>query len=78
MVDIRVPTSFIWIIIFVNGPFEYGDGKIFKLLRWMQNLPQSKRNRTIVYADRPLKDEQVLIKPLLQECKDMDMTGAWN
>jgi hypothetical protein len=24
------PTSFIWIIIFFNGTFEYGDGKIFK------------------------------------------------
>jgi len=35
---VDIPTSFILIIIFFNGPFEYGDGGIFKLLRWMQNL----------------------------------------
>jgi hypothetical protein len=35
------PTSFIWIIIFLNRPSEYADGGIFKLLRWMQDLHQS-------------------------------------
>jgi hypothetical protein len=34
------PTSIIWIVIF-NCPFEYGDGVICKLLKWMQNLRQS-------------------------------------
>jgi hypothetical protein len=27
-----IPTTFIWIKIFFKGPFEYGDGGIFKLL----------------------------------------------
>jgi hypothetical protein len=30
---VDMPTSFIWIIIFFNGPSEYGDGGIFELLR---------------------------------------------
>jgi len=43
-------TSFIWIIIFFNGPFEYGDGGIFKLLRWMQNIaPVNVRTRNFVW-----------------------------
>jgi hypothetical protein len=29
-------TSFIWITVFFNGTFEYGDGGILKLLRWMR------------------------------------------
>jgi hypothetical protein len=33
-----IPTSFIWIIIFFNAPLGYGDGGIFKLQRWIQNL----------------------------------------
>jgi hypothetical protein len=33
-----MPTSFILIIVFFDGSFEYGDGRIFKLQRWMQNL----------------------------------------
>jgi hypothetical protein len=33
-------TSFIWIIIFFDRAFEYGDSGIFKLLMWMQNLHQ--------------------------------------
>jgi hypothetical protein len=32
---VDIPTSFMWIIILFNGPFEYGDGGIFKLLRWI-------------------------------------------
>jgi hypothetical protein len=35
-----IPTSFIWIIIFFGGVFEYNDGGIFKLLRWIQKLHQ--------------------------------------
>jgi hypothetical protein len=37
----NMPVYFIWIIILFNGPFEYGDGTIFKPLRWIQNLHQS-------------------------------------
>jgi hypothetical protein len=55
MVDI--PTSFVWIIISCNWLFEYGDGGIFKLLRWMQNLHQSTCIHKILYADRSLEDE---------------------
>jgi hypothetical protein len=32
---------FIWITVFFDGAFEYGDGVIFKLLRCMQKLHQS-------------------------------------
>jgi hypothetical protein len=35
---VDMSTSFIWIIIFFNGPFEYGYGGIFKLLRLMQKF----------------------------------------
>jgi hypothetical protein len=35
---VGIPASFILLIIFCNGPFEYGDGGIFKVLRWMQNM----------------------------------------
>jgi hypothetical protein len=35
---VNILTSFIWIITFFDGPVKYGDGGIFKLLRWMQNL----------------------------------------
>jgi hypothetical protein len=38
---VDITTSFIWITVFSNGPFEYGDGRIFKLLRWMHNLHHS-------------------------------------
>jgi hypothetical protein len=31
--------------------FEYGDGGIFKLLRWLQNLHQSTWNHKMLYAD---------------------------
>jgi hypothetical protein len=30
----------------------------------------------ILYADRSLKDEQLLISPLLQESKNMNMAGG--
>jgi hypothetical protein len=45
-------TSFILIIIFFDGDFEYGDGGTFKLLTWMQNLHQSTSGHDILYADR--------------------------
>jgi hypothetical protein len=54
---VDIPTSFIWIIIFCNRPFEYGNGGILKLLRWMQNLHYSTWENTILYADRSLEDE---------------------
>jgi hypothetical protein len=65
-----IPTSFIWIIIFFNRSFEYGDGGIFKLLRLMQNLHQSMWDHKLFYADRSLEDEQLLIRPLLWESKN--------
>jgi hypothetical protein len=71
-----IPTSFIWIIIFFNEPFEYGDGGILKLIRWMQNLHQSTWDHKILYADRPSKGEQHLIRPLLRETKNENMAGS--
>jgi hypothetical protein len=47
-----VPATFISIIIFFNRLFEYGDGGIFELLRWLQNMPQSTWDLEILYADR--------------------------
>jgi hypothetical protein len=44
-----IATSFIWVIIFFNRPFEYGDGGIFKLLRWIQNLQLSRWDHNILY-----------------------------
>jgi hypothetical protein len=38
---VDMATSFIWIIVLLDRPFEYGDGGNFKLLRWMQNLHHS-------------------------------------
>jgi hypothetical protein len=70
------PKSFIWTIIFFSEPFEYGDGWIFKLLRWMQNLHQSKWDHKILYTDRPSADEQLLITPLLRESKNTNMSGG--
>jgi hypothetical protein len=46
------PTSFVSIIIVLDGPFEYGDGGIFKLLRCVQNWRQSTWGHGILYADR--------------------------
>jgi hypothetical protein len=69
--DIR--TCFISIIIFFNRPSEYDSGGILKLLRWMQNLHQSTWDHAILYADRSLEDEQLLVRPLLRESKTMNM-----
>jgi hypothetical protein len=74
---VDIPTCFIWIIIFFNGPFEYGDGGIFKLLRWMQNLHQSMWDDIILYSNRYLEDEQILIRPLLWKSKNMNMVDIW-
>jgi hypothetical protein len=51
-------TSFIWVIIFFNGSYEYGNGRIFKLMRLMQNLRQSTWDHKILYADTSSKDKQ--------------------
>jgi hypothetical protein len=72
-----MPTSFIWVIVFFNGPSEYGDGEIFKLLRWMQNLHQSTLDHTILYADSSLEDEQLLTGTLLRESKSTNIAGGW-
>jgi hypothetical protein len=45
MVD--MPTSTTWIVIFSDGAFEYGDRRIFKILRWMQNLYHSTSDHAI-------------------------------
>jgi hypothetical protein len=60
-----MPTSFIWIIIFFDGVFKYGDGT-FKLLRWMKNLHQLTWDHQIFYADRSSKDEQPSVRPLFR------------
>jgi hypothetical protein len=57
---VDIPTSFIWIIIFCNGPFKYGSGGIFKPLSLMQNLHHSTWDHTILYADRSLENELLL------------------
>jgi hypothetical protein len=72
-----IPTSFVWIIIISNGPFEWGNGGIFKLLRWMQNLHQSTWDHKMLYAHISLEDEQLLIRPLLRESKNVNITGGW-
>jgi hypothetical protein len=38
---------------------EYGDGGVFKLLRWMKNLQKSAWNHKILYADKSSDDEQI-------------------
>jgi hypothetical protein len=73
----NIPASFVWIIIFLDGTFEYGDGGIFKLLRWIQNLHQSTWDREILYADRSAKDKQHLVIPLLWKTKNTNMAGGW-
>jgi hypothetical protein len=35
---VDIPASFVWIIVLFNGPLEYGDGGIFKLLRQNEKL----------------------------------------
>jgi hypothetical protein len=62
---------------FCDGPFYYGDGWIFKLLRWMQNLHQSTWDYAILYAERSSEDEQLLIGPHLRESKNTNMAGRW-
>jgi hypothetical protein len=56
---IDIPTSVIGVIIFFYAAFEYGDGGIFKLLSWMQNLRHSTWDHEILCADRSSKDEQL-------------------
>jgi hypothetical protein len=72
-----IATSYIWIIIFFNGPFEYGDGGILKLLRWMQHLHQSTWDHETLYTDRSTKDKQLLVWPLLRKTKNMNKAGSW-
>jgi hypothetical protein len=60
----------------LDGRFECGDGGIFKLLKWMQNLHQSAWDHKILYSDSYLEDEQLLISPLLRESKNMNMVGG--
>jgi hypothetical protein len=69
IVDIH--TSFI-LIIFFDGAFEYDDGGIFKLLKWMQKLHQSTWDHEMLYADRSSEEEQLLKKP-----KNRNMAGFW-
>jgi hypothetical protein len=38
----------------------------FKLLRWMQNIPQSTRGHAILYANKFSDDEQHLVRHLLR------------
>jgi hypothetical protein len=71
--DHRQTFTFISIFIFFWRPFEYGDGGIFRLLRWIQNLHQSTWDHNILYADRSSEDEQLLTRPLLRECKNTKM-----
>jgi hypothetical protein len=70
---VDITASFIWIIIFFNGPFEYGDGRIFKLLRWMQNLRQSTWDNKMLYAERSSMAKQLLVIPLPQKTKNTNM-----
>jgi hypothetical protein len=72
-----IPTSFVWIIIFLDRPLEYGDSGIFKLLRWMQNLHQSMWDHEILYANSSSDAGQLLSRPLLQETKNTNMAGCW-
>jgi hypothetical protein len=67
---VDMPTSFIWIIIFCSGPFQYGDGGICKLLRWMQYLNNATWDHNILHADRCLEDQR-----LLPESRNINMTG---
>jgi hypothetical protein len=72
-----MPTSFIWIIVFFSRPFEYGNGGIFKLLRWMQNLLQPKWDHELFYADRSSMDKHFLVIPLLRKTKNTNIAGGW-
>jgi hypothetical protein len=46
-------------VIFFVGPFVNGDGKIFRLLRWMQTLHQSSWDNEILYKYTSLKDNNL-------------------
>jgi hypothetical protein len=72
-----IPTILVLIIIFLDWPFAYSDGGIFRLLRWMQNLHQSMLDHGILYADSSSDARQLLLRPLLRETKNMNMMGCW-
>jgi hypothetical protein len=72
-----IHTSFVWIFIFLGEPFEYGDGGIFRLPRWMQTLPQPMCDHEISYADSSSYAGQLLIRPLLRETKNTKMASCW-
>jgi hypothetical protein len=72
-----MPTSFIWITIFFNGAFEYFDGGIFKLLRWMRKLYQSTSDDEILYADRSSMNKQLSVIPFMRKTKSTNMAGGW-
>jgi hypothetical protein len=73
---VDIPTSCTLIIILFNGPVEFGDGGIIISLRWMQNVHQSTWDHKLLHAERSLDDEQLLIKPLFRELKNMNMAGG--
>jgi hypothetical protein len=54
---------------FLHGSFEYGDGVILELLRWMQKFYPSTRDHEMLHADSSSKDEHLLMRPLLRETK---------
>jgi hypothetical protein len=67
-----VATSFVWIIIFLDGYFERGNRE-----RWMKNLLKSSWDHTILYADKSIEDKQLLVIPPLREYKSMNMASGW-
>jgi hypothetical protein len=71
---VDTPTSFIWVIISSNIPFECGDGGIFMM--WLQRLHQSTWYHKILWGDRALEEEQLSIRPLLRESKHMNMESG--
>jgi hypothetical protein len=75
IVDIHA--SFIWIITFFNGPFEYGDDEIFKLLRWMQNLHQSTWDHKILYAAQIFRGWTTFNKSTFARIQNMNMADSW-
>jgi hypothetical protein len=52
--------------------------RTFKLLRWMQNFHQSTWEHEILYTDRYLKDEQLLMRPFLSKTKKYEHGGQLN
>jgi hypothetical protein len=71
---VEIPTTIVWIIIFFNELIEYGDGGIFKLLRWMQNLNPSKK---MLYAERSLRGWTTFINTTFVKSKNMNMAVGW-